>query len=56
MIQKLNTKLRNTQESGVFHDSRADSRILIEVFNILHDKINEVIDELNKLKNERTGK
>lgn len=49
-MQKLKTKLKNTSDYGLFHDSRADVRLLKNVINLLHDKINELIDELELLK------
>lgn len=51
-MEKLNIRLKKTSESGIFHDSRADSRLFMMVFNKLHDKVNELIDENEKIKNE----
>lgn len=43
-MKKLNIRLIKTNESGIFHDSRRDIKTLMNVFNKLHDKVNELID------------
>ena len=48
-IKKLNLRLKRSGGSGLFHDSRADSRLLIAVCNELADKINEIVEEVNLL-------
>ena len=50
MIEKLRCKLNKPNTSGMFHDSRADSKIFMQVFNLMHDKVNELIDENRHLK------
>jgi predicted transcriptional regulator len=49
MIKKIKTKLRINQESGIFHDSRKDSRTLMKACNELIDKVNELADKINNL-------
>jgi len=44
-MDKLNLRLRNTSTVGIFHDSRSDSKLFIKVFNALHDKVNDLIQE-----------
>jgi len=49
-MKKLYLKLRKTSDSGLFHDSRKDSRLLMQSINLIVEKLNEVIEENNKLK------
>ena len=49
-MKKLDLNLRRTSGRGVFHDSRADSRLLMKCMNTIVEKLNEVIEENNKLK------
>lgn len=49
-MKKLNIKLRKPDSMGLFHDSRADSALFMKVFNAMHDKVNEIIDENEILK------
>lgn len=49
-MKKLNLRLRNTNTLGVFRDSRKDIATLAKVFNAIHDKVNELIDENSALK------
>lgn len=49
-MQKLNLKLKQSANTGIFHDSRADSKLLMKSINLIVDKLNEVIEENNKLK------
>lgn len=49
MIKPINIKLRKPQNPGIFHDSRGDSEKLREVCNILIDKVNELVEKVNKL-------
>jgi len=49
-MEKLKLNLRITSDRGIFHDSRADSRLLMKCINKIVEKLNEVIDENNKLK------
>jgi len=49
-MEKLKLNLRIVTDKGIFHDSRADSRLLRTCINNIVDKLNEVIEENNKLK------
>ena len=51
-MKKLNLRLKQSSECGLFHDSRADSKLFMKVINEIHDKVNELIDENIKLKEE----
>lgn len=55
-IKKLNRRIRRTGSEGLFHDTRKDVRLLAQVFNELHDKVNELVEEINRLKSERADK
>lgn len=50
-MKKLDLNLRHSG-GGMFHDSRADSRLLMKCVNEIVKKLNEVIEENNSLKNE----
>lgn len=50
-MKQLNLNLRITG-GGIFHDSRADSRLLMQCINKIVQKLNEVVDENNNLKTE----
>lgn len=52
MIKKLNLSLRRTSETGLFHDSRKDARLLMDFCNKMSDKIDELIEANNKLESE----
>lgn len=47
-MKKINRRIRRTGERGLFHDTRSDMRVIIEVYNDLHDKVNELIDVINE--------
>ncbi len=49
-MEKLNCRLKKTSDPGIFHDSRKDVRLLMMVVNELHDKVNELIEEIEELK------
>lgn len=49
-MDKIKLKIKKSSDSGIFHASRKDVRILGEVVNLLIDKVNELIEENNKLK------
>ena len=51
-MKRLDLTLRVTSDRGMFHDSRADSRLIMKCVNTIVSKLNEVIDENNKLKQE----
>lgn len=44
-----NYKLQSTG-GGLFHDTRNDVKLLAQVINIQYEKINELIQEINRLK------
>lgn len=50
MIAKIKTKLRGTDQAYLFHDTRQDIRTLIKVIDLQTEKINELIDEINRMK------
>ena len=50
MIAKIKTKLRGTEQAHLFQDTRQDIRTLIKVINLQTEKINELIDEINRMK------
>lgn len=52
MIAKIRERLKRVGESGMFHDSRSDVRTISRYVNQIADKLDEVIDENNKLKSE----
>lgn len=52
MIQKLNLKLRPSSERGIFHDSRKDAQLMIKVINRMSDKIDELVESNNILREE----
>ncbi len=47
-MKKLNCRLTKTESSGLFHDSRKDIHTITTVFNELHDKVNEIVNHINK--------
>jgi len=47
-MEKINRRIRRTGERGLFHDTRSDMRVIMEVYNDLHDKVNELIDVIDK--------
>jgi hypothetical protein len=57
-MKKLDIKITQSG-GGLLHDSRQDVRTLGKVVNILIEKINDLIDEVNTLKHnndeKRTG-
>jgi hypothetical protein len=52
MIEKITKRLRNSDRIGVFHNTRGDVVLLARMVNMLIDKNNELIDEINELKKE----
>lgn len=50
MIQRLKLSLKRVGEPGLFHDSRKDVRLLAKCINEITSKLNEVIDDNNKLR------
>jgi len=53
MANKITKKLKRMGESGLFHDSRADVRLIAKYCNSLVDKINELIDEIETIKKDK---
>ena len=49
-MKKITKKLHQVSESSLFHDTRKDIRTLATAFNSLVDSINEIIDEVEKIK------
>lgn len=49
MIKPLKIKLRRTDNLCILHNSREDVRRLTEVLNNAIDKINELVEAVNKL-------
>lgn len=49
-MEKLDFKIKPSSESGLFHDSRKDIRLIAQVVNKLIETVNELIEENNKLK------
>ncbi|MGG0667782.1 hypothetical protein ABE073_04550 [Lederbergia citrisecunda] len=49
MIKKINSKIRRSNNGGIFHDSRQDVATLTRVCNELIDKVNELTDKVNEL-------
>jgi hypothetical protein len=50
-MEKINSRLKRTIGSGLFHDSRGDARIPMNI-NELYDKLNELIEENELIKEE----
>lgn len=50
MIKKIKIKIRRSDDSGLFHNSRLDTETLRKVCNELIDKVNELTEEVNNLK------
>lgn len=51
-IKEINIKLRPSNNQGLFHDSRADARTCMEALNICINKINEIVQVVNKIQEE----
>lgn len=48
-MKKITKRFVSSEGYGIFHDSRQDVRTLLEIDNILKDKVNELIDYTAKL-------
>lgn len=48
-MEKIKIMIKKSSETGIFHDSRKDVKTLGIVTNNLIDKLNEAIDEINRL-------
>lgn len=55
MIKKFMKRIRPSNDVGFFHNSREDVRALSEYCNELADKVDELVDEVNKLKAQDKG-
>ena len=51
MIKKIQCRLRKTDTIAIFHDSRKDVQRLATTCSVLIDKVNELVDEVNRLNN-----
>lgn len=49
-MEKIDIKIDKAGGLGIFHNSRNDVKVLAGVCNTLIDKVNELIDENEKLK------
>jgi len=49
-IQRLQIRVRSVDGGGLFHDSREDVRRITKVLHELITKVNELVDEVNQLK------
>jgi len=49
-VEKLKIRVGKSNNTGIFHDSRSDVAKLGEVCNKLINKVNELVDEVNTLK------
>lgn len=54
-IEKIEVKLRGSSNDAPFHDSRADVRTLMLANNLLIEKVNELVAEVNKLRPAQKG-
>lgn len=55
MIKKINTRIRKSNNTGLFHNSREDVAALGKEINILIDKVNELVDKVNELEGRSNG-
>ena len=49
MIKRINTRIRKSNNNGLFHNSREDVAMIGKVVNELIDKANELIEKVNEL-------
>lgn len=54
-MQKLDIKIKTGLNNGLFHDTRNDINSLTKALNKCIDKINELIEENNKLKRNKNN-
>ena len=52
MVDRIKTRIKRSNSTGLFHDSREDVRWLGAVCNELIDKVNELVDKVNELEGE----
>lgn len=55
MIKKLKMKIAHSKGSGLFHDSRKDVNQLAHALKLTVKKVDELVDEVNKLKQNQPG-
>lgn len=55
MIKRIKSRIKQSDNSGLFHDSRGDVRALTKMCNELIDKVNELTDKINELDSNKKG-
>jgi hypothetical protein len=53
-MKKLDIKLRRLESRGLIHNSKTDIHYVSSAVNTLIDKVNELVAEINILKNRGT--
>ncbi len=54
-MEKITIDLTRSEYSGIMHDSRKDVITLMKVCNLLIEKYNELVDEIEDLKSRNTN-
>lgn len=49
-MKKIDIHIKESNDSVIFHDCRKDIRLLGKITNLLIEKLNESIEEINILK------
>jgi len=49
-MKEISIRLKKTDSIALFHDSRGDARVMAKALNIAIGKINELVAEVNQLK------
>tara|TARA_R110002050_G_scaffold155055_2_gene283054 strand:+ start:231 stop:410 length:180 start_codon:yes stop_codon:yes gene_type:complete len=49
-MEKIKIRIIKPSENGIFHDTRGDVKKLAKISNLLIGKVNELVDEVEKLK------
>lgn len=52
-MKRIKKKIRLKKEPYIVYDPKTDIRVLSEICNLLIDTVNELIEEVEQLKNER---
>ncbi|MCM3294241.1 hypothetical protein M3661_29580 [Paenibacillus sp. MER 180] len=55
MIKRFTKRFRQSDDRGLFHNSREDVASLARFCNELADKVNELTDKVNELDKSRDG-
>lgn len=55
-IEKIKLRIIKPDDTGMFHDSRKDSRTLGKAINMLIDKVNELVEANNQLQQLQNNK